>query len=102
MSSERPGPFRLHVAIDRGTGPVYVLLHGINSTGHDWDTVVTAIGFDHRCIAVDELGYGESPKPPDIAIEQARQRAEQERLEREQRERQATAAEIRAFFGTLR
>lgn len=60
------GPFRLHVAIDRGHGPVYVLLHGINSTGHDWDTVVTAMGFDRRCIAVDELGYGRSPKPLDI------------------------------------
>ncbi|HET6350711.1 MAG TPA: alpha/beta fold hydrolase [Coriobacteriia bacterium] len=60
------GPFRLHVAVDRGHGPVYVLLHGINSTGHDWDTVVTAMGFDRRCVAVDELGYGESPKPLDI------------------------------------
>ncbi len=59
-------PYRLHVAIDRGEGPVYVLLHGINSTGHDWDTVVTAIGFDRRCIALDELGYGSSPKPLDI------------------------------------
>ena len=38
----------------------------------------------------------EAPKPPDIATEQARQRAERERQEREQREqreRQATAAE---------
>jgi len=60
------GPYRLHVAVDRGHGPVYVLLHGINSTGHDWDTVVTAMGFDRRCIAVDELGYGQSPKPLDI------------------------------------
>lgn len=60
------GPFRLHVAVDRGRGPVYVLLHGINSTGHDWDTVVTAMGFDRRCIAVDALGYGRSPKPTDI------------------------------------
>ncbi len=60
------GPYRLHVAVDRGTGPIYVLLHGINSTGHDWDTVVTAMGFDRRCIAVDELGYGNSPKPLDI------------------------------------
>lgn len=57
------GPFRLHVPIDRGRGPIYVLLHGINSTGNDWDTVVTAMGFDRRCIAVDELGYGRSPKP---------------------------------------
>ncbi len=60
------GPYRLHVPIDRGHGPVYVLLHGINSTGNDWDTVVTAMGFDRRCIAVDELGYGKSPKPLDI------------------------------------
>jgi len=65
MPEDRP-PFRLHVAIDRGQGPVYVLLHGINSTGHDWDTVVTAMGFDRRCIALDELGYGSSPKPLDI------------------------------------
>ena len=65
MPDDRP-PYRLHVAIDRGQGPVYVLLHGINSTGHDWDTVVTAMGFDRRCIALDELGYGNSPKPLDI------------------------------------
>ena len=65
MPEDRP-PYRLHVAIDRGKGPVYVLLHGINSTGHDWDTVVTAMGFDRRCIALDELGYGNSPKPLDI------------------------------------
>ncbi len=64
--SDPSAPYRLHVAIDRGEGPVYVLLHGINSTGHDWDTVVTAIGFDRRCIALDELGYGNSPKPLDI------------------------------------
>lgn len=60
------GPYRLNVPVDRGRGPVYVLLHGINSTGHDWDTVVTAMGFDRRCIAVDELGYGRSPKPLDV------------------------------------
>lgn len=65
MPEDRP-PYRLHVAIDRGQGPVYVLLHGINSTGHDWDTVVTAMGFDRHCIALDELGYGNSPKPLDI------------------------------------
>jgi pimeloyl-ACP methyl ester carboxylesterase len=64
--AEGGAPYRLHVAIDRGQGPVYVLLHGINSTGHDWDTVVTAMGFDHRCIALDELGYGNSPQPLDI------------------------------------
>lgn len=65
MPEDRP-PFRLHVAIDRGKGSVYVLLHGINGTGHDWDTVVTAMGFDRRCIALDELGYGNSPKPFNI------------------------------------
>lgn len=65
MPDDRP-PYRLHVPIDRGQGPVYVLLHGINSTGHDWDTVVTAMGFDRHCIALDELGYGNSPKPLDI------------------------------------
>lgn len=64
--TEQGAPFRLHVPIDRGRGPIYVLLHGINSTGHDWDTVVTAMGFDHRCIALDELGYGDSPHPLDI------------------------------------
>ncbi|NTU71153.1 MAG: alpha/beta fold hydrolase [Coriobacteriia bacterium] len=64
--AQATSPYRLHVAIDRGQGPVYVLLHGINSTGHDWDTVVTAMGFDRHCIALDELGYGNSPKPLDI------------------------------------
>jgi pimeloyl-ACP methyl ester carboxylesterase/uncharacterized membrane protein HdeD (DUF308 family) len=56
----------LHVRYDEGSGPIIVLLHGINSDGGDWRKVIDIIGPEHRCIAVDLLGFGESPKPADI------------------------------------
>lgn len=57
---------RLHVRYDEGAGPVMVFLHGINSDGTDWRPVIDRIGPGYRCIALDLLGFGESPKPVDI------------------------------------
>ncbi|MFP5417340.1 MAG: alpha/beta fold hydrolase [Actinomycetes bacterium] len=57
---------RLHVRYDEGSGPVIVLLHGINSNAESWRTVVDTIGPEYRVIAADLLGFGESPKPDDI------------------------------------
>lgn len=60
------GDLRLFVRYDEGSGPVMVLLHGINSDGTDWRTVIDTIGPGYRFIAFDLLGFGESPKPLDI------------------------------------
>jgi len=60
------GSLRLHAHFDEGTGPAIVMLHGINSDGGDWRTVIDTIGPGYRFIAFDLLGFGRSPKPLDI------------------------------------
>ncbi len=57
---------RLHAHFDEGDGPAIVMLHGINSDGGDWRTVIDTIGPGYRFIAFDLLGFGASPKPLDI------------------------------------
>jgi pimeloyl-ACP methyl ester carboxylesterase len=53
----------LHVAVDVGSGPVVVLLHGIASSSVTFANVIPLIETDHRVIALDLLGFGESPSP---------------------------------------
>ncbi len=61
------GEYELAVRIDtQGPGPVVVLLHGLNSDATDWQPVIDDFPMDYRIIAVDLMGYGESPKPLDI------------------------------------
>ncbi len=57
---------RLHVRYDEGTGPLLVLLHGLNADAREWRPVINAIGPEYRCLACDLLGYGDSPRPPDL------------------------------------
>lgn len=54
-------PARLHVAIDTGTGPPVVLLHGIASSSVTFQFLVPLIAANHRVIAIDLLGFGRSP-----------------------------------------
>ncbi|MGN6272378.1 MAG: alpha/beta fold hydrolase [Protaetiibacter sp.] len=60
-------PFRraplLHVAEDVGSGPVVVFIHGIASSSITWTNVVPLLEANHRCIAIDLLGFGGSPLP---------------------------------------
>lgn len=60
-------PFRrpplLHVAEDRGTGPVVVLIHGIASSAITFRNVVPLLEDDYRCISIELLGFGGSPIP---------------------------------------
>jgi cis-3-alkyl-4-acyloxetan-2-one decarboxylase len=66
-SGKTAGDYRLAVRIDtRTSGPIVVLLHGLNSDATDWQPVIDDFPMDYRIIAVDLLGYGESPKPIDI------------------------------------
>ncbi|GAB3124650.1 alpha/beta fold hydrolase [Glaciibacter psychrotolerans] len=58
-------PPLLHVASDEGTGPVIVLVHGIASSSVTFDQLIPLLVDRHRVIALDILGFGESPAPID-------------------------------------
>ncbi len=53
----------LHVATDEGEGPVVILVHGIASSSITFQELVPRLTATHRVIAVDILGFGESPSP---------------------------------------
>ncbi|UFS60439.1 alpha/beta fold hydrolase [Subtercola endophyticus] len=55
----------LHVAVDQGSGPPVILVHGIASSSATFHYVIPLIQAGHRVIAIDILGFGESPQPPD-------------------------------------
>lgn len=57
-------PYRLHIRRTGTTnGPVLVLLHGIAASGEDWQKVLPLLESKYRCITIDLLGFGKSPKP---------------------------------------
>ena len=56
----------LHVAVDKGKGEPLVLLHGIESSSHYWDPFIKPLSEKNRVIAIDLLGFGDSPKPLNI------------------------------------
>jgi pimeloyl-ACP methyl ester carboxylesterase len=61
----RPSPL-LHGAYDVGNRhkKTIVLLHGIAATSKTWDILINELGPDkYRIIALDLLGFGQSPKP---------------------------------------
>lgn len=54
--------------VDEGAGPPVVLLHGFPTSSYMWRDVVPALADRMRVIAPDLLGYGESDKPDDQAL----------------------------------
>ncbi|AMO93007.1 alpha/beta hydrolase fold family protein [Collimonas fungivorans] len=49
---------------DIGSGPVLVLVHGLGSSAKgDWGQVMLALAQNHRVLALDQLGFGNSDKP---------------------------------------
>ncbi|MFV8162496.1 alpha/beta fold hydrolase [Mycobacterium sp. 134] len=48
---------------DTGDGPVVVLLHATLHDRHDFDAIAPSLCRDHRVIAVDWPGHGDSPAP---------------------------------------
>src|ERR1700756_353287 len=48
---------------DTGEGPVVVLLPAPRHDRHDFDAIVPSLRRDHRVIAVDWPGHGDSPAP---------------------------------------
>jgi pimeloyl-ACP methyl ester carboxylesterase len=55
----------LHVAVDEGSGPVVIFLHGIASSAVTFANVIPLVTGRHRIIALDLLGFGGSPSPAD-------------------------------------
>lgn len=64
--------FKLHVHDDVGQGPVVILLHGLASSSANWQRTIPLLQQNYRCITIDLLGFGHSPKPEwaDYSIEQ--------------------------------
>lgn len=49
--------------IDQGEGTPIILLHGLGSSRHEWDTAIPVlVEAGYRVFACDLLGHGESPK----------------------------------------
>jgi pimeloyl-ACP methyl ester carboxylesterase len=48
---------------EAGEGPVLLLLHGMAGSSRAWREVMPGLSEDHRVIAPDLLGHGESAKP---------------------------------------
>jgi pimeloyl-ACP methyl ester carboxylesterase len=51
---------------DVGHGPVVVLLHAALHDRHDFDAIAPSLARDHRVIAVDWPGHGDSPAPSEL------------------------------------
>jgi len=64
---------RLAVALDRGEGDIFVMLHGVENDGSYWNQVGAALATKNRAISLDLLGFGFSPKPLDIPYSVANQ-----------------------------
>jgi pimeloyl-ACP methyl ester carboxylesterase len=47
-----------------GEGPSLVLVHGITDSRRAWDPLVAGLAADHRVVAVDLRGHGESDRQP--------------------------------------
>jgi pimeloyl-ACP methyl ester carboxylesterase/uncharacterized membrane protein HdeD (DUF308 family) len=58
---------KLKINNDSGKGVPLILLHGIESSSNYWHNLVPALSENHRVITIDLLGFGNSPKPQNIA-----------------------------------
>lgn len=56
-------PYKLHVYDHGGEGPVIVFLHGLASSSANWDSLIPLLKDSYRCISIDLVGFGSSPKP---------------------------------------
>jgi pimeloyl-ACP methyl ester carboxylesterase len=55
-------PYKLHIQ-SVGDGPAIVFLHGIATSSVSWNYLTPLLSQQYRCITIDLLGFGESPKP---------------------------------------
>ena len=47
-----------------GSGPPLLFLHGLGSSGRDWEIQTTYFSGTHTVMTIDLRGHGESEKPP--------------------------------------
>jgi pimeloyl-ACP methyl ester carboxylesterase len=61
---------RRYCVAEMGRGPTLVLLHGLGGSIYDWRHLLHPLAEDHRVIAIDLLGAGESeiPETEDFSI----------------------------------
>src|SRR4249919_3217673 len=58
----------VEIAYDvRGQGPPLVLVHGLSDSRADWAPIVDRMSSDHRCVALDLRGHGESGDASDYS-----------------------------------
>ncbi|MET0341864.1 MAG: alpha/beta hydrolase [Polyangiales bacterium] len=67
--AQRDGPDLHYLRWSGQRGPLVVLLHGGALTAHTWDLVCMALSPDHRCIALDLRGHGETAWADSYRIE---------------------------------
>ena len=53
---------RIHY-VERGTGPIVVLVHGLADDARTWNATIEALAANYRVIAPDLIGHGRSDKP---------------------------------------
>ena len=56
---------RVHY-IDEGQGDVLLFVHGTPTWSFEWRHVIRALSRTHRCVAIDNLGFGLSDRPRDF------------------------------------
>lgn len=57
----------LHIGADKGKGAPLVLIHGIEGSSYYWNAYIDPLSELRRVVTIDLLGFGESPKPLNIA-----------------------------------
>jgi pimeloyl-ACP methyl ester carboxylesterase len=55
-------PYKLHVSTS-GSGPTVILLHGIATSSDSWKYLLPLLNGRYKCITIDLIGFGLSPKP---------------------------------------
>jgi pimeloyl-ACP methyl ester carboxylesterase len=55
-------PYKLHTQ-QSGEGPVIIMLHGIATSSASWKSMLPFLVAHYRCITIDLVGFGKSPKP---------------------------------------
>ena len=49
--------------LERGEGPAVLFVHGLTGSYRHWEHLVDALAEDHRVLAPDLFGHGQSAKP---------------------------------------
>ncbi len=63
-----PTPWGPAAYSEQGRGPTVVFLHGLGASRFVWADMYTDLAKDHRVLALDLLGFGQSPRPKSSAL----------------------------------